>query len=45
MGAFSRIMKPRFHRPITVRVSWRRHDPHPSTQAAIALLTELYRRS
>jgi hypothetical protein len=23
---------------------WRRHDPHPSTHAAVALLTELYRR-
>jgi DNA-binding transcriptional LysR family regulator len=31
--------------PITVQVIWRRHDPHPSTHAAIALLTELYRRS
>jgi DNA-binding transcriptional LysR family regulator len=30
--------------PITVQVIWRRHDPHPSTHAAIALLTELYRR-
>jgi DNA-binding transcriptional LysR family regulator len=29
--------------PIQVRVIWRRHDPHPSTHAAIALLTELYR--
>jgi len=29
--------------PITVQVIWRRHDPHPSTHAAIALLTELYR--
>jgi DNA-binding transcriptional LysR family regulator len=27
---------------IEVRVIWRRHDPHPSTHAAIALLTELY---
>jgi DNA-binding transcriptional LysR family regulator len=31
--------------PITVQIIWRRHDPHPSTHAAIALLTELYRRS
>jgi DNA-binding transcriptional LysR family regulator len=31
--------------PITVQMIWRRHDPHPSTHAAIALLTELYRRS
>jgi DNA-binding transcriptional LysR family regulator len=28
--------------PVDVRVSWRRHDPHPATHAAIALLTELY---
>jgi DNA-binding transcriptional LysR family regulator len=28
---------------IDVRVTWRRHDPHPATGAAIALLTELYR--
>jgi DNA-binding transcriptional LysR family regulator len=30
--------------PIAVRMIWRRHDPHPSTHAAIAMLTELYRR-
>ena len=30
--------------PVTVQMIWRRHDPHPSTHAAIALLTELYRR-
>jgi DNA-binding transcriptional LysR family regulator len=29
--------------PVTVRMIWRRHDPHPSTHAAIALLAELYR--
>jgi DNA-binding transcriptional LysR family regulator len=29
--------------PISVQVSWQRHDPHPSTQAAVGLLTELYR--
>jgi DNA-binding transcriptional LysR family regulator len=29
--------------PAAVRMIWRRHDPHPSTHAAIALLTELYR--
>ena len=29
--------------PVTVRMIWRRHDPHPSTHAAIALLSELYR--
>jgi DNA-binding transcriptional LysR family regulator len=28
--------------PIEVSVIWRRHDPHPSTHAAVALLTELY---
>jgi hypothetical protein len=26
-----------------VQVIWRRHDPHPSTHAAIAMLAELYR--
>jgi DNA-binding transcriptional LysR family regulator len=31
--------------PIAVSMIWRRHDPHPSTHAAIALLTELYRHS
>jgi DNA-binding transcriptional LysR family regulator len=30
--------------PIAVQMIWRRHDPHPSTHAAIALLTEMYRR-
>ena len=30
--------------PITVQMIWRRHDPHPSTHAAVALATELYRR-
>jgi DNA-binding transcriptional LysR family regulator len=30
--------------PIPVRLVWRRHDPHPSTQAAIAMLAELYGR-
>jgi DNA-binding transcriptional LysR family regulator len=30
--------------PITVQLIWRRHDPHPSTHAAIALLADLYRR-
>jgi len=30
--------------PVDVQVIWRRHDPHPSTHAAVALLTELYRR-
>ncbi|HUD36268.1 MAG TPA: LysR family transcriptional regulator [Streptosporangiaceae bacterium] len=28
--------------PVAVRVIWRRPDPHPATDAAIALLTELY---
>jgi DNA-binding transcriptional LysR family regulator len=31
--------------PIAVHMIWRRHDPHPSTHAAVALLTELYRPS
>jgi DNA-binding transcriptional LysR family regulator len=31
--------------PIAVQMIWRRHDPHPSTHAAIALLTELYQPS
>jgi DNA-binding transcriptional LysR family regulator len=31
--------------PIAVQMIWRRHDPHPSTYAAIAMLTELYRRA
>jgi DNA-binding transcriptional LysR family regulator len=31
--------------PIAVQMIWRRHDPHPSTHAAIALLTELYGQS
>ena len=30
--------------PITVQLIWRRDDPHPSAHAAIALLTDLYRR-
>jgi DNA-binding transcriptional LysR family regulator len=30
---------------ITVRMIWRQHDPHPLTHAAIALLTDLYRRA
>jgi DNA-binding transcriptional LysR family regulator len=29
--------------PIAVRLAWWRDDPHPATQAAIELLTELYR--
>ena len=28
--------------PITVTMIWRRHDPHPATEAAVMLLTELY---
>ena len=31
--------------PVEARVIWRRHDPHPSTHAAIALLTELSEQS
>jgi DNA-binding transcriptional LysR family regulator len=30
--------------PITVQLIWPRHDPHPSAHAAVALLTDLYRR-
>ena len=30
--------------PVAVQMIWRRHDPHPSTHAAVALLTELYHR-
>lgn len=29
--------------PVPVKMIWRRHDPHPSTHAAIALLADLYR--
>jgi DNA-binding transcriptional LysR family regulator len=28
--------------PVPVTLIWRRHDPHPATHAAVALLTELY---
>jgi hypothetical protein len=28
--------------PIAVHLAWRRHDPHPATFAAVALLTALY---
>lgn len=28
---------------VPVQLIWRRHDPHPATHAAVALLTELYR--
>jgi DNA-binding transcriptional LysR family regulator len=31
--------------PIAVHLMWRRHDPHPATFAAVALLTELYQGS
>ena len=31
--------------PITVTMIWRRHDAHPATPAAVALLTELYASS
>jgi DNA-binding transcriptional LysR family regulator len=30
--------------PVTVRMIWRRHDPHRAAGAAVALLTELYQR-
>jgi DNA-binding transcriptional LysR family regulator len=29
--------------PVPVRFVWRRHDPHPATHAAVALLADLYR--
>ncbi|GAB2649590.1 LysR family transcriptional regulator [Kribbella swartbergensis] len=29
--------------PVDVRLIWHRQDPHPATQAAVTLLTELYR--
>jgi DNA-binding transcriptional LysR family regulator len=28
--------------PVAVQLAWRRHDPHPATQSAVKLLTELY---
>ena len=31
--------------PITVTMIWHRHDPHPATSAAVALLAELYASS
>jgi DNA-binding transcriptional LysR family regulator len=31
--------------PVTVQMIWRRHDPHPSTHAAIAMLADLYRQA
>lgn len=30
--------------PVAVHLIWRRHDPHPATHAAVALLTDLYQR-
>ena len=30
--------------PVPVHLAWRRHDPHPATHAAIALVTELYNK-
>jgi hypothetical protein len=27
-----------------VLLIWRRHDPHPATHAAVALLADLYRQ-
>jgi DNA-binding transcriptional LysR family regulator len=29
--------------PVEVHLIWRRHDPHPATHAAVALLVELFR--
>ncbi|BCK73339.1 hypothetical protein Srufu_072920 [Streptomyces libani subsp. rufus] len=31
-------------RKVLPRPIWRRHDPHPATHAAVALLTDLYRQ-
>jgi DNA-binding transcriptional LysR family regulator len=30
--------------PVPVMFIWRRHDPHPATHAAVALVTDLYRQ-
>jgi DNA-binding transcriptional LysR family regulator len=29
--------------PVPVHLIWRRHDPHPATHAAVALIMDLYR--
>ena len=31
--------------PVPVHLIWRRHDPHPATHAAVALIMDLYRES
>ena len=31
--------------PVPVRLIWRRHDPHPATHAAVALVMDLYQES
>ena len=31
--------------PVPVQLIWRRHDPHPATHAAVALIMDLYRES
>jgi DNA-binding transcriptional LysR family regulator len=31
--------------PVLVHLIWRRHDPHPATHAAVALIMDLYRKS
>jgi hypothetical protein len=31
--------------PVPVHLIWRRHDPHPATHAAVALLAELYAKN
>lgn len=41
-GVFFR--PPREAPPLVVQMIWRRQDPHPSAHAAIAMVTELYRR-
>jgi DNA-binding transcriptional LysR family regulator len=30
--------------PVEVLAAWRRHDPHPATEAAVALMTDLYQQ-
>ncbi|GAA0464693.1 LysR family transcriptional regulator [Streptomyces olivaceiscleroticus] len=38
------VFRPLRHAPpVTVHLIWRRHDPHPATHAAVALLADLYR--
>lgn len=40
------VFRPLRHAPpVTVHMIWRRHDPHPATHAAVALLADLYREA